>query len=159
MAEYPSTEQAIVDYLRYAANDKMDAAWRDRVIQDVSARLTFVTEWLDSAPPPPDLHVGFPALFVCGPVKGQGRWHSVTHDVVIGAGRDADIRIDGMGVSRHHLAVSVDDDNVRVRDLDSVNGTHINGIPVNEDDLRDGDILTVGETQIIVLFPALHDHG
>ncbi len=64
---------------------------------------------------------------------------------VIGRDRDAQIRVPLPSVSRHHCELSVTEEQVRVRDLDSSNGTYRNYGRIEEATLEPGDILGVGE--------------
>ena len=65
----------------------------------------------------------------------------------IGRGRDADIRIDDPGVSRHHAEIRIGSD-VILRDLGSTNGTYVNGTLIAEQPLRDGAVITIGSTNL-----------
>jgi hypothetical protein len=65
---------------------------------------------------------------------------------VIGRGTDADLRLPDTGVSRAHAELRVDGDAVRVVDLDSTNGTLVNGRRVREAELADGDRIDIGAT-------------
>ncbi len=69
---------------------------------------------------------------------------------VIGRGDDASIRVPLASVSRKHCEISVTDDQVRVRDLGSSNGTKRNYQEVNEAELRPGDVLGVGDVLFTV---------
>ena len=78
--------------------------------------------------------------------------------VVIGRGSGCDLRLDAPTVSRRHCLLDADDEAVWVRDLESLNGTFVNGERVggrlpNEQatlaqrpfrELHDGDQLHVG---------------
>ena len=64
--------------------------------------------------------------------------------VLMGRGTDTDICIEDRWVSRHHCEIRETDSRLTVRDLDSKHGTYLNGKPVEEAPLRDGDELTVG---------------
>ncbi len=76
-----------------------------------------------------------------------GKKHELSQDpVILGRSRKADIRLDQDGVSRHHAEIYRSDSANWVRDLDSTNGTFVNGHPVEECELRDGDQLRVGDT-------------
>lgn len=71
---------------------------------------------------------------------------------VIGRDESARIRIPRPNVSRRHceLAVSEDDELV-VRDLNSSNGTYVNGERISgERELVPGDLLTVGDVVFVV---------
>ena len=72
-------------------------------------------------------------------------------EVVLGRALEADVRVNDARASRMHARINVERDpktgGVRylLTDLDSTNGTLLNGQPVKEAYLRDGDKLTVGE--------------
>jgi pSer/pThr/pTyr-binding forkhead associated (FHA) protein len=62
------------------------------------------------------------------------------------AGRDngSDLQIDNFQVSRRHCLLEVTENGVMVRDLDSTNGTFINGAPAKDGYLNEGDRLSLG---------------
>ncbi len=79
-----------------------------------------------------------------GPVYGQ----TIPLDrdeVTIGRGTGNTIAIADRSVSREHCVLKVEGDRIAVRDLESYNGTFVNGLRVREASLSDGDELTVGE--------------
>jgi len=63
----------------------------------------------------------------------------------IGRGTDVDIRIDDPGVSRHHAEITMGAD-VTLRDLDSTNGTYLDGVAVRVTTLYDGAEVRLGTT-------------
>jgi pSer/pThr/pTyr-binding forkhead associated (FHA) protein len=64
---------------------------------------------------------------------------------LIGRGEDCQLRPASDQISRNHCAFSVDDYTVRLRDLGSTNGTHVNGSRINgEVILKDGDRVRIG---------------
>lgn len=65
-------------------------------------------------------------------------------------GRDAtcELRLSDMRVSRHHAEVSRSDHSCEITDLDSSNGTWVNGAQVKRKALASGDIVQVGSTQL-----------
>ena len=69
--------------------------------------------------------------------------------LVIGRGADADLRLTDTGVSRRHAELLVDADSVTVVDLQSTNGTSVNGRPVDRARLHDGDRISFGTTVIV----------
>ncbi|MBC7372503.1 MAG: FHA domain-containing protein, partial [Frankiales bacterium] len=74
---------------------------------------------------------------------------SLTRPVtVIGRGADADLRLPDTGVSRAHAELRLTEGGVRLVDLDSTNGTVVNGRRVRESDLADGDRLDIGATSL-----------
>lgn len=66
----------------------------------------------------------------------------------LGRGSDTDIRIDDPGVSRHHCEVVVGTD-VVLRDLNSTNGTWVNGERVTELVLTEGTAIQMGGTTLV----------
>jgi pSer/pThr/pTyr-binding forkhead associated (FHA) protein len=52
------------------------------------------------------------------------------------------------GISRTHARITVDEDGVRIADLKSKNGTQVNGVPVVEAPLKDGDKILLGKFQL-----------
>ncbi|MBS2024166.1 MAG: sigma 54-interacting transcriptional regulator [Deltaproteobacteria bacterium] len=78
-----------------------------------------------------------------GPRRGLA-WESSLDRCAIGAHPSNDIVIDDPTVSRFHCEVLLDDTGARVRDLDSRNGTTVDGLRVLEAWLRPGSIVRLG---------------
>jgi len=79
-----------------------------------------------------------------GPVYGQAIPLD-RDEVSIGRGTANTIVIADRSVSREHCVLKLEADRIVVRDLESYNGTFVNGLRVREASLSDGDELTVGE--------------
>ena len=62
--------------------------------------------------------------------------------------RGADILVDDGSVSRTHAVVFADEHGASVADLMSTNGTKVNGSPIDDVDLQDGDVIQVGQTKL-----------
>jgi pSer/pThr/pTyr-binding forkhead associated (FHA) protein len=70
----------------------------------------------------------------------------------VGRAVPADFIIDAALVSRVHCRLSAGkDDQLRVEDLGSTNGTQVNGERVERSTLQTGDVLTVGRVAFTVL--------
>jgi diguanylate cyclase (GGDEF)-like protein len=68
----------------------------------------------------------------------------------LGRGRDAEVRIDDVGVSRRHARiVRTEGRRYVVEDLGSANGVLVNGVRVERADLTDGDRLQVGPALVL----------
>ncbi len=67
----------------------------------------------------------------------------------LGRGEQADICVDDEAMSRRHLEISYRNLEFRLRDLDSSNGTFLNGSEVKEYALRNGDKIMAGETVLL----------
>ena len=68
---------------------------------------------------------------------------------VLGRGADADLRLPDTGVSRAHAELRLDGGTARVVDLQSTNGTLLNGRRIRIATLRDGDRLDLGATSMV----------
>jgi len=69
---------------------------------------------------------------------------------VMGRRRDCDLRIPLDSVSRRHCRLFTEKDALKIRDLNSRNGTIINGQTVEETLLKPGDKLTVGPVTFVM---------
>src|SRR5262245_59552933 len=87
---------------------------------------------------------------ISGEVKGRV-WESET---ILRAGRLAslEIMLDDSSVSRRHAEVRFGDDGWFVRDLESTNGTYVNGVRLgpSEQPLRSRDIVQFGKVAMVV---------
>ena len=68
--------------------------------------------------------------------------------VVIGRDVGADFQISERSVSRRHCRVFLEDGRFWIEDLDSTNGTRVNGDFIDRAPLRDGDHVRVSETTL-----------
>src|SRR5512141_2944053 len=70
-------------------------------------------------------------------------------EVVIGRSPECQIVLRDFGISRTHARIVVGEDGAcRIVDLKSKNGTQVNGVPVVEAPLRDGDHITLGKFEL-----------
>jgi FHA domain len=68
---------------------------------------------------------------------------------VIGRGGRSDIRIKHPGISAEHALIRVVDTIATIEDLDSTNGTRVNGRTVRKHTLRHGDQIEVGRERLM----------
>lgn len=85
---------------------------------------------------------GMPKLIISG----------VTHELVdeaitIGRGPDNTIVVNDPSISTHHAQLLLEGDTYRLKDLDSTNGTRVNGKPVTEAVLRFDDRIRFGAAE------------
>ncbi|WP_181781815.1 DUF3662 and FHA domain-containing protein [Pseudonocardia pini] len=81
---------------------------------------------------------------------GSGRSYQLTEGThVIGRGQDSNFRLPDTGVSRRHLEISWDGRGATLSDLGSTNGTTVNGNPVQQWQLTDGDVVRVGHSSLV----------
>jgi pSer/pThr/pTyr-binding forkhead associated (FHA) protein len=84
-----------------------------------------------------------------GPLNGQ-RW-PLRATVLVGREPECDIVIAERQVSRHHARLTPTSKGILLEDLGSKNGTHRNGIPLNDAImLEDGDIIQIALVQQFV---------
>jgi Nif-specific regulatory protein len=74
----------------------------------------------------------------------------------LSVGRDPsnEIQVGELSVSRHHCRVKKEAQQYKIVDLDSFNGTFVNGVPVKEQELAHGDQIAVGDVLLLFL---MHD--
>ncbi len=75
---------------------------------------------------------------------------------VAGRHPDADIFLDDVTVSRRHAEIVRDGIAFRVRDLDSLNGTYLDGERTSEGALSDGSEIQIGKYRM-TFYPSRHD--
>ncbi|MDO5025243.1 MAG: DUF3662 and FHA domain-containing protein [Trueperella sp.] len=68
---------------------------------------------------------------------------------VIGRSSDCDITVDDPGVSRQHLEIRITPGGVIATDLDTTNGTYVEGHRIKAATLLDGNALMIGRTRIM----------
>lgn len=85
--------------------------------------------------------------------SGPSRVYRLVATNGIGRAPDNDIQIVKPGISRTHATVNLQDQRFMVRDLDSQNGTFVNGKRVSTHQLSDGDLVDVGTVQFEFRMP------
>ncbi|MBI3929552.1 MAG: EAL domain-containing protein [Armatimonadetes bacterium] len=86
---------------------------------------------------------GAPVLLVTAGSRA-GTVFPMTDRVVIGRAPESDLMLEDRGVSRHHAQIDRDGTGYLLRDLDSTNGTFMEGRPVVSHYLREGDTFFCG---------------
>jgi pSer/pThr/pTyr-binding forkhead associated (FHA) protein len=88
-----------------------------------------------------------PRLIVCH--QGQAQEFLLQSDrLSIGREPRNDLCLDDRAASRRHAEVRREGADYVLADLGSTNGTMVNGCPVGEQRLRDGDVIRIGEAEI-----------
>ena len=76
-----------------------------------------------------------PSLVVISQIDGYRVFDINKDRIVIGRGEDADLMLPNISVSRHHAEVSIQGNQAFIQDLDSSNGTVLNGKRVGDAEL------------------------
>src|SRR5712691_8795397 len=98
----------------------------------------------------PDMNPRLIAL--SGPMKGTS--FALRDEVSIGRELANSVCVNEPSISRRHCLIRRTDNEFRAVDLDSFNGTFVNGVPVKEQTLLHGDQIAVGHVLFLFL---LHD--
>jgi len=102
----------------------------------------------NATPPPATRPPAMMALWMRFPGEPKERAFLMAKPLVIGREAPADILIADAMLSRRHIELTVSPQGLRVRDLDSSNGSFLNERPITEADLRLGDQLRIGFTAL-----------
>ncbi len=66
----------------------------------------------------------------------------------IGRKDDNDVRIENLAVSGHHARILTIFEDSFLEDLNSTNGTYVNGKPISKHPLKHGDVITIGKHEL-----------
>lgn len=109
-----------------------------------------------------------------GPMAGRSYVYDCHDTFLLGRRTHCHMQIDDIYVSRHHFVLEANPPHARLRDLGSLHGTYVNSIkfggrdprlppPVSERepsavvDLKDGDTIRVGKTELQIKIEAAND--
>lgn len=87
---------------------------------------------------------------IAGPLKGT-TVELTEQEVSIGRDPSNTLPIADLSMSRWHCLITCEADRFTLRDLDSFNGTLVNGVPVNERVLEHGDQIKIGDSLFVFL--------
>lgn len=88
--------------------------------------------------------------------QGEGEWqifNLLSENILVGRGEDNDLVLDHREVSRHHFRIRFQDDTLQIIDLESSNGTRLDGIslvPQIPSPIRPGQIIEVGDFSLLM---------
>jgi pSer/pThr/pTyr-binding forkhead associated (FHA) protein len=87
---------------------------------------------------------------IAGPLKGT---IFALADEEVSIGRDASnqISVPDVSLSRRHCLIKNESGVFKIKDLDSLNGAFVNGVPVKERALNHGDQIKLGDSQFLFL--------
>jgi diguanylate cyclase (GGDEF)-like protein len=86
-------------------------------------------------------------LFLAGPLIGK-LLHLEDGTTTIGRAQDVDVSIADARISRRHLQITVDGEDVTIEDIGSTNGTYVNGKRITKSVLSDGDKIQISSTTV-----------
>lgn len=83
-------------------------------------------------------------LTIKGPIIGE-KFFLSKDNLSIGRSAESDILLDDITVSRHHAVIEKKKDMFIISDLESLNGTYVNGKIAGKSGLENGDRIQVGK--------------
>ena len=113
------------------------AGWRSRVVGAFGGLTRTVASSHDPVPPPQETLLALD-------------WSGSTADLLVGRNYGCDIVLEDPTVSRRHARLVFRDDSWMVHDLESTNGTMVNGARVGRCAVRPGDRLALGEALLLI---------
>lgn len=87
-------------------------------------------------------------LVISGPLQGK-EFLITKEEFSIGSGKQNDLVLADTTVSKRHCEISMSENGYRIRDLDSTNGTYVQGIRIATAFLNPGAEFQIGKTHII----------
>lgn len=87
-------------------------------------------------------------LVISGPLQGS-EFVIGKEDFTIGSGKQNDLAIDDSTVSKRHCEITVEEGGYRITDLNSTNGTFVQGVRVSSAFLNPGSEFQIGKTHIV----------
>jgi pSer/pThr/pTyr-binding forkhead associated (FHA) protein len=72
----------------------------------------------------------------------------VQNELLVGRHQDCDVVLLGLTVSRRHARLVFRDGNWVLQDLDSTNGTTVNGVRIGRCEVRPGDLVELGDARL-----------
>lgn len=73
------------------------------------------------------------------------------NEIVIGRDNGCHIQLPLTNVSRRHAKLSCNGEEYRIDDLESTNGTYVNGVKISGCILRNNDLIRIGESKILFI--------
>lgn len=91
--------------------------------------------------------------------RGKQKFFRIKKEItLLGRHVDCDLQVPVGDVSREHCQVIKEADKLLIRDLDSANGTFVNGKQITEIALKAGDQLSVGQITFVVQVDGQPEH-
>lgn len=81
------------------------------------------------------------------------QFYTLQAETVVGRDPACDVTIDSSLLSRRHAKLMIEEDHLRVIDLDSANGTYVNGVKITETNAHPGDEIRFDQQKFVVIGP------
>ncbi len=87
-------------------------------------------------------------VVIAGPDKGKAWVLPAGETVLIGRSKATETRLSDPHVSRVHCQVQVEEDKMILNDFESAGGTFVNNRKIHQQEIKPGDTIRIGETQL-----------
>ncbi len=87
-------------------------------------------------------------LVIAGPDRGKAFPMPEGETMLIGRSKSTETRLSDPHVSRVHCQIQIEGERVIVNDFESAGGTFVNNRKVNQQEIKPGDTIRIGETQL-----------
>jgi hypothetical protein len=111
--------------------------WRSRVLDLLARAARAIRRPPESIPPEPSRLLSLD-------------WNGGEQEVIVGRDPSCDLVLTLPSVSRRHARLAFRDGSWVIQDLDSRNGTVVNGVAVGRCELRPGDDIVLGDEHLVV---------
>jgi pSer/pThr/pTyr-binding forkhead associated (FHA) protein len=81
------------------------------------------------------------------------QFYTLQAETVVGRDPACDLTIDSNLLSRQHAKLIIDEEHLRIIDLESANGTYVNGIKITETNAHPGDEIRFDQQKFVVIGP------
>ncbi len=82
-------------------------------------------------------------------IKTKIFYKLIEPETVFGRSKTSDVSVNDPGISRKHFKLIKEGESIRLVDLESTNGTNINGSSIKAKMLRNGDKIEIGNTNFV----------
>ena len=80
----------------------------------------------------------------------SGRTHEIeSEETLIGRGLTAEVQLADRGASREHAMITWEGDHYALEDLQTTNGTRLNGKKIRQAALTTGDVIEIGHSRLV----------
>lgn len=95
-------------------------------------------------------NISVSVTIISGPRTGLSFNINPNENITLGRSPDANIQVVDTGISRHHINIHFDGHSVFIEDLQSANGTYINGTKLaRKFEIQNGDQIAVGVSTVL----------
>lgn len=120
--------------------------FKQESLKIVKKRLKYMASLLKKFPSPQ----GDGCFFLVVKDKKPQSWHKLSKEKMsIGRSKSSDLPLVDLSVSREHCILEKDDGHWVIKDNDSSNGIYVNSKKVGKRELCDGDLVRVGDFELI----------